>query len=56
MTSYYVIVADQAPFTHAFDGEPQINLTFEHEGRVYRVVTRAHDEHMDVPTLHADSV
>jgi hypothetical protein len=55
-TSYHVIVEGQAPFTHDFDGEPQINLTFEREGAVYKVVTRAHDEDADTPTLHAEIV
>jgi len=54
MTSYHVIVEGQkSGFTHEFDGEPQINLTFKNEGTVYRVTTRAHDEGADTPTLHA---
>lgn len=53
MTSYHVIAEGQEGFTYAFDGEPQINLTFEHEGTVYKVVTRAHDEDTQTPTLHA---
>lgn len=54
MTTYRVIVegSDQT-LTHEFDGEPQINLTFESGGHVYKVTTRAHDEHADGPTLHA---
>jgi hypothetical protein len=54
MTSYHVIVeGSENRFTHAFDGEPQINLTFENDGVVYRVTTRAHDEDAETPTLHA---
>jgi len=57
MTQYRVIVEGQdAGFTHEFDGEPQINLTFEQNGTVYRVTTRAHDEDADTPTLHATIV
>jgi hypothetical protein len=56
MNSYRVIVEGQESFTHAFDGEPQINLTFEREGAVYKVTTRAHDEDTDQPTLHAELV
>lgn len=54
MTSYRVIAADGREFQHTFDGEPQINLTFESDGHVYKVVTRAHDEPGDTPTLHAE--
>lgn len=54
MTSYRVIVNGHPEFSFEFDGEPQINLTFEHEDCVYRIVTRAHDEHSEVPTLHAE--
>lgn len=54
MTNYRVIVeGSEETFSHEFDGEPQINLTFENEGIVYRVTTRAHDEEADTPTLHA---
>ena len=54
MTSYHVIVEGrETRFTQAFDGEPQINLTFENNGIVYRVTTRAHDEDAETPTLHA---
>jgi hypothetical protein len=56
MTCYRVIVeGDDRSFDHDFDGEPQINLTFEKAGVVYRVTTRAHDEapDSDIPTLHA---
>jgi hypothetical protein len=56
MTSYRVIVEGSEPFSYDFDGEPQINLTFEHAGTVYKVVTRAHDEHADTPTIHAQAV
>lgn len=57
MTSYRVIVeGENAGFAHDFDGEPQINLTFEQNGTVYRVTTRAHDEETDTPTLHAQVV
>jgi hypothetical protein len=57
MTNYRVIVEGNGPgFTHEFDGEPQINLTFENNGTVYRVTTRAHDEDADTPTLHAEVV
>lgn len=53
MTKYRVIVEDSNDiFSHAFDGEPQINLTFEAEGVVYKVTTRAHDEDLQEPTLH----
>ncbi|RZT44862.1 hypothetical protein EV283_3766 [Sphingomonas sp. BK036] len=54
MTNYHVLVeGSDKSFSHAFDGEPQINLTFENEGVVYRVTTRAHDEESDTPTIHA---
>lgn len=53
MTSYRIIVENGESFTHAFNGEPQINLTFERDGVVYKVITRAHDEDTDTPTLHA---
>jgi hypothetical protein len=56
MTQYNVIVAGEAPFSHEFDGEPQINLTFEQGGHVYKVVTRAHDEAAEAPTLHAERI
>ena len=57
MTHYRVIVAGQnTGFSHDFDGEPQINLTFEQDGYVYKVVTRAHDEESDMPTLHAELI
>ncbi len=57
MTHYRVIVAGQdTSFSHDFDGEPQINLTFEQDGHVYKVVTRAHDEESDTPTLHAELI
>lgn len=56
MTRYHVIVDDNDNFTQAFDGEPQINLTFEHNDAVYRVVTRAHDDHKNTPTLHAERI
>jgi hypothetical protein len=57
MTHYRVIVVDQdTDFHHDFDGEPQINLTFEQDGHVYKVVTRAHDEESDTPTLHAEQI
>lgn len=57
MTQYHVIVAGQdTGFSHDFDGEPQINLTFERDGQVYKVVTRAHDEDGDTPTLHAERI
>jgi len=49
-------VGKTSEFTHAFDGEPQINLTFERDGTVYKVVTRAHDEDTGTPTLHASIV
>ncbi len=55
MTRYRVIVeGEDRSFDHDFDGEPQINLTFENEGVVYRVTTRAHDEAPDgdIPMLH----
>lgn len=40
MTSYHVIVeSSDARFIQDFDGEPQINLTFESEGQVYKVIT-----------------
>lgn len=45
MTIYRVIVeGEKKIFEYAFDGEPQINLTFEYNGIVYKVTTRAHDE------------
>ena len=55
MTTYRIIVeGDDRNFTHAFDGEPQINLTFEDNGVVYRIITRAHDEdNTSPPTLQA---
>lgn len=54
MTRYTVIVEGaETGFSRDFDGEPQINFTFENQGAVYRVVTRAHDEYTDTPTLHA---
>ncbi len=55
MTNYHVIVeGEDGGFDHAFDGEPQINLTFEVDGVVYKVTTRAHDEdEVATPTLHA---
>lgn len=53
MTSYFVIVEGQEGFTHKFDGEPQIDLTFEHADVVYKVTTRAHDEDAQTPSLHA---
>ncbi len=57
MTSYRVIVdGNDASFTYEFDGEPQINLTFEQNGTVYRVTTRAHDENSVMPMLHATIV
>lgn len=57
MTHYRVIVVDQdTSFSHDFDGEPQINLTFEQDGHVYKVVTRAHDEKSDMPALHAEQI
>jgi hypothetical protein len=57
MTHYCVIVAGQdTSFFHDFDGEPQINLTFEQDGHVYKVVTRAHDEDSDTPMLHAELI
>ncbi len=57
MTRYRVIVARQdTNFAHDFDGEPQINLTFEHDGHVYKVVTRAHDEEAKTATLHVELV
>jgi len=55
MNTYKVIAGDTS-FEHDFDGEPQINLTFEKEGKVYKVMTRAHDEHESEPTLHAEVV
>jgi len=58
MTNYRVIV-EGGSFDHQFDGEPQINLTFEHDGTVYKVVTRAHDEddgEQGAPVLHAEAV
>jgi hypothetical protein len=56
MTSYRVIVKDGRSFTQTFDGEPQINLTFENEGKVYKVITRAHDEVKEEPTIHAELI
>ncbi|WP_308815761.1 hypothetical protein [Sphingomonas sp. GV3] len=56
MTRYRVMVeGDDRSFDHDFDGEPQINLTFDNEGVVYRVTTRAHDETPDgnILKLHA---
>jgi len=53
MTSYQVIAGDET-FTHEFDGEPQINLTFTNGDKVYRVTTRAHDEDAAEPTIHAE--
>lgn len=55
MTTYRIIAeGTERNFEHAFDGEPQINLTFEDDGVVYRVTTRAHDEDDTLPpTLHA---
>jgi len=56
----YHVIAQGGSFDHEFDGEPQINLTFEHDGSVYKVVTRAHDEAADAdaatPMLHAELV
>ena len=57
MIEYRVIVSSEnRRFSHSFDGEPQINLTFERDGHVYKVVTRAHDEEAavgnDQPTIH----
>lgn len=57
MTNYRVIVEGRdEPVHHEFDGEPQINLTFEVDGSVYKVTSRAHDEDAEVPTLHAVAV
>ena len=56
MNSYRVIVEGEEGFTHTFDGEPQINLTFERNGAVYKVTSRAHDEDAAEPTLHAELV
>lgn len=61
MIEYQVIVVgENRRFSHAFDGEPQINLTFEQDGCVYKVVTRAHDEDATVedgePTIHVKIV
>ena len=57
MTRYHVLVTgENRQFFHEFDGEPQINLTFEQDGHVYKVVTRAHDEEADAPTLHAELI
>lgn len=54
MTKYQVIVeGSEETVSHEFDGEPQINLTFESGGKVYRITSRAHDEHADQPTVHA---
>lgn len=54
MTKYHVIVEGSGQtLTHGFDGEPQINLTFEDNGKVYKVTSRAHDEQAGEPTLHA---
>lgn len=57
MIRYHVIVTgNDHSFSHEFDGEPQINLTFEQDGHVYKVVTRAHDEDAGTPTLHAELI
>lgn len=57
MTTYRIIVTGRdETFTHDFDGEPQINLTFEAHGSVFKVVTRAHDEDAPEPTLHAEVI
>ncbi|WP_156350684.1 hypothetical protein [Sphingomonas sp. Leaf20] len=58
MTIYHVIVeGEEKTFEYAFDGEPQINLTFEDNGIVYKVTTRAHDENDKFShTLHAEIV
>jgi hypothetical protein len=58
MTTYEIIVEGaNKTFDHVFDGEPQINLTFEDNGVVYRVITRAHDEDDTLPPrLHAQIV
>jgi hypothetical protein len=54
MTNYRVIVeGSDETVSHEFDGEPQINLTFENDGKVYKITSRAHDEHADEPTVHA---
>ena len=54
MTKYCVIIEGAAEtLTYEFDGEPQINLTFEKDGKVYKVVSRAHDESAAEPTIHA---
>jgi hypothetical protein len=54
MTTYHVIVeGENKPLEHAFDGEPQINLTFEIDGTIYKITTRAHDEPDTSPTVHA---
>lgn len=57
MTNYRVIVeGSEVSFAHEFDGEPQINLTFENDGTVYQVTTRAHDEDAETPTIHAKTM
>lgn len=56
MNNYRVIVDGEERFTYEFDGEPQINLTFEREGIVYKVTTRAHDEDASSACLHAEVV
>ena len=54
MTNYRIIVeGSDETIHHEFDGEPQINLTFESGGKVYKITTRAHDETADEPTAHA---
>lgn len=54
MTKFVVVVEDSTEsLAYEFDGEPQINLTFEVDGSVYKVTSRAHDEHADKPTIHA---
>lgn len=55
MIKYQVLIeGDDTLHEHQFDGEPQINLTFTMEdGKVYRVTTRAHDDHSSRPTIHA---
>ena len=57
MTTYHVIVeGGNQGFGHTFDGEPQLGFTFEVDGAVYKVTTRAHDEDMQKPTLRASLV
>jgi hypothetical protein len=58
MTKYHVIVeGEDGSFEHGFDGEPQIGLTFEVGGVVYKVTTRAHDQDEGtMATLHAHIV